>query len=122
MLHIDGFDIDAIPTWSVLFAFTTPEEYEMERLVIAERYEGEWQKYVVAQGGHCSCYEFDAVKWDAWIVDQEELVSMANGWLTGNDLERAAASFLAAYFGQRKWDEITEWNQAEAAAKRREEE
>lgn len=39
----------------ILYAHTTSEDYEMSRTIILEKEDGD--KYIVLEGGHCSCYD-----------------------------------------------------------------
>lgn len=59
---------------NILFAVTSPKDYEMERLLLLEDMpETEYGEYVLVEGYHCSCYGFDDTKWEATKYTREEL-------------------------------------------------
>lgn len=59
---------------NVVFSTTTPEDYEMDRLLLLENMpQTNWDEYVLAEGGHCSCYGFNETQWDATVFTEEEL-------------------------------------------------
>ena len=58
----------------VLFAKTSPTDYEMSRLLLLENMPNtDWNEYVLVEGWHCSCYGFDDTQWDAAVYTEEEL-------------------------------------------------
>lgn len=59
---------------NVLFATTSPSDYEMNRLILLEDMpDVNWNEYVLLEGYHCSCYGFDETRWDATVFTEEEL-------------------------------------------------
>ena len=59
---------------NILFATTSTEDYEMSRLILLERMpDTDYDEYVLIEGWHCSCYEFDDTEWEAIIFSREEL-------------------------------------------------
>ena len=58
----------------VLFATTTPVDYEMSRLLLLEDMpDTDWNEYVFVEGYHCSCYGFDDTQWEATVYTDKEL-------------------------------------------------
>ena len=59
---------------NVVFSTTTPENYEMSRLLLLEKMpQTKWDEYVLVEGGHCSCYGFDETQWDATVFSEAEM-------------------------------------------------
>ena len=45
-----------------VITYTSPIDYEMQRYILLEDIKGlEYDTYVIAEGGHCSCYDFDEI-------------------------------------------------------------
>lgn len=50
---------------NVLFATTSSRDYEMERLLLLEDMpDTEYNEFVLVEGYHCSCYDFDETNWE----------------------------------------------------------
>lgn len=65
---------DDIKMANILFATTSERDYEMLRLILLENMpDTKYDEYVLAEGGHCSCYDFDETEWDCIKVTEEEL-------------------------------------------------
>ena len=65
---------DDIKLANILFATTSTRDYEMCRLVLLENMPNtNYNEYVLAEGGHCSCYGFDEIEWDCIVLTQKEL-------------------------------------------------
>lgn len=65
---------DYIKLSNVLFATTSPCDWEMNRLLLLEHMpDTNYNEYVLAEGYHCSCYDFDETDWDCIVVTEEEL-------------------------------------------------
>lgn len=59
---------------NILFATTSPKDYEMDRLLLLEDMpETEYGEYVLVEGYHCSCYGFDDTRWEATKYTKDEL-------------------------------------------------
>ena len=59
---------------NVVFSTTTPEDYEMSRLLLLENMpQVNWDEYVLVEGWHCSCYGFDETQWDATVFSEAEM-------------------------------------------------
>ncbi len=66
--HID------IKPYNILYAVTSEPDYEMERLMLLEDMpETNYKEYVLVEGYHCSCYDFDDTNWEATVYTKEEL-------------------------------------------------
>ena len=59
----------------ILVAVTSEPDYEMERRILLKL---KYDKYVLVEGSHCSCYGFDDVEWSAIEYTRDELVKLAN--------------------------------------------
>jgi len=72
--------------YNIVVAGTSEPDYEMSRKILLERLEGlEYGEYVLLDGGHCSCYDFDETEWDAIVYEKEELIKLANADYNQND-------------------------------------
>lgn len=63
---------------NIVIAITTNPDYEMGRWMLLEPlYNDELYKkvnnYVICEGYHCSCYDFDDTKWEYCSYTKEEL-------------------------------------------------
>lgn len=65
---------------NIVFAWTSEPDYEMNRIMVLNNIEGidEWDEYLVLEGGHCSCYDFDETSWYGTVYTKQELQSLAN--------------------------------------------
>lgn len=81
---------------NVLFATTSERDYEMERLLLLEDMpDTKYDEYVLAEGYHCSCYNFDETEWVCIKVNDDELnkILEENNWGLRNRLKE----FLKKY-------------------------
>lgn len=81
---------------NILFATTSERDFDMERLLLLEDMpDTEYDEYVLAEGGHCSCYNFDEIEWDCIKVKDDELnkILEQNNWGLRNRLKE----FLKSY-------------------------
>ena len=59
---------------NILYSITSPSDYEMERLLLlTDMPNTEYGEYVLVEGSHCSCYDFDETQWEATVYSKEEL-------------------------------------------------
>ena len=83
---------------NVLFATTTEKDYEMERLLLLENMpDTNYDEFVLAEGYHCSCYDFDETDWDCIKLTRDELNKLLENI---NDLEilrKELKEFLSRY-------------------------
>jgi hypothetical protein len=71
---IDHKTLD-IKLHKIVCAYTTNPDYEMDRLILLEN---AYDSYVVVEGSHCSCYDFDETEWEAIEYTEEELKKLAS--------------------------------------------
>ena len=77
---------------NIIYAVTSELDYEMNRLIILE----ENYKYIILEGSHCSCYDFDEVIWNATeFKDLKEMKKYLNAENWG--LRRKAFEFMNYY-------------------------
>lgn len=71
------FDLDnfTILPHHILVAETSQPDYEMGRKILLEL---NYNQYVLVEGWHCSCYDFDDSEWDAIEYNEEELRKLAS--------------------------------------------
>lgn len=63
---------------NIVIAVTTKPDYEMNRYLLLEDLKDlEYGEFVIVEGGHCSCYDFDETQWDAIKYTKEELIKIA---------------------------------------------
>lgn len=85
-----------IEAHNILFATTSERDYEMERLLLLEDMQDtEYGEFILAEGGHCSCYNFDETEWDCIKVTKDELnkIIEQNDW----GLRKRLKEFLSSY-------------------------
>lgn len=81
---------------NILFAITSERDYNMERLLLLEDMQDtEYGEFILAEGGHCSCYDFDETEWDCIKVTKDELnkIIEQNDW----GLRKRLKEFLSSY-------------------------
>ena len=87
----------SIQLHNVLFATTSPSDYEMSRLILLEDMPDlNWNEYVLLEGYHCSCYGFDETRWDATVFTEEELNKLMEAEQYG-DLRKELEEFWKKY-------------------------
>ncbi|MCM3701867.1 hypothetical protein [Paenibacillus macerans] len=59
---------------NIIVACTSEPDYEMQRQILLEI---KYDKYVVLEGWHCSCYDFDETEWEAIEYTSQELKELA---------------------------------------------
>lgn len=103
MRIIKDFKLDQIPLWAAILAVTTPEDYNMERIIIASNLDDldKDENFIVVYGGHCCCYDFNDIEWDATTYTEMELCKLMQGWReTGGSLEKEVARLMINYLYQ----------------------
>lgn len=58
----------------IVTAYTSEPDYEMTRSILLKL---DYNTFVVLEGYHCSCYDFDDTEWDAIEYTEEELSKIA---------------------------------------------
>lgn len=78
---------EGIKPHQILVAITSEPDYEMDRKMLLENIEGLKQdEYLVLEGFHCSCYDFDDTDWSGAIYNKEELSKLAKADYNKNDV------------------------------------
>ena len=63
---------------NILFTYTSEIDYEMSRHILLESVEGiNYNEYLILEGYHCSCYDFDETDWTGTVYTEEELKKLA---------------------------------------------
>lgn len=86
---------------NVLYAITSNQDYSMDRIILLEGLPDlKYNEFVLVEGGHCSCYDFDQTTWDATKLTKEELLKFVekDNLYTYEDLRKKLHSFLKDYF------------------------
>lgn len=81
MKKIDYRTLDIKPH-NILVAYTTDPDYEMSRYILLEI---DYDKYVILEGYHCSCYGFDDTEWESIEYTNDELRKLANAVYNQNN-------------------------------------
>lgn len=79
MRKLENFKLDQLPLWQIVAVTTSPVDYEMDRTILVENYP-EGGEFTIVYGEHCSCFDFDGVRWEAIAYTPEELVRLAVLW------------------------------------------
>jgi len=66
----------------IVTAYTSEPDYEMSRQILLKM---ECDTFVVIEGSHCSCYDFDETEWEAIQYTGEELKKIAQADYNQND-------------------------------------
>lgn len=83
---------------NILFATTTERDYEMERLILLEDMpDTNYDEFVLAEGYHCSCYDFDETEWDCIKLTKAELEKMLENVEDYEILRKELKKFLSRY-------------------------
>lgn len=89
---------DDIKLHNIVFAYTTPRYYSMERILLLEDMPGtKYNEYVLVEGAHCSCYDFDDCTWDATVYTEEELHKLLEHISEYEDARPKLKDFLEDY-------------------------
>lgn len=83
---------------NILFCTTSDVGYSMERLMLLENMDNlQYGQYVLIEGYHCSCYDFDECTWDAIELNQEELITLLKNISEYENLRQELKKFLIHY-------------------------
>lgn len=64
-----------IEAHNIIYAEASEPDYEMGRKILLTY---TYDKYIVLEGWHCSCYDFNETEWEAIEYDAKEIVVLAN--------------------------------------------
>lgn len=68
----------AIKTWRIICAAQSEPNYSESRQILIYGGENSCEdKYILLDGGHCSCYGWPEVEWDAVEYTKDELLTLA---------------------------------------------
>lgn len=67
-----------IELWRIICASQSEPDYSEDRQILLYGGDGEWQdEYILLDGGHCSCYGWEEVEWDAVKYSRSELDALS---------------------------------------------
>ena len=88
---IKNFSLESVPQHKILLVVTSPDDYSMSHMIVAEDYPDVGDMTVI-EGYHCSCYGFDDTTWEAMTYTEKELKAVLLNWLSsGMDTEKLLA-------------------------------
>jgi len=74
-----------IDTWRVICATQSEPDYSENRQILL--YGGDFASssgpFVLLEGGHCSCYDWEEVEWDATEYTRDEILTLAESKSSG---------------------------------------
>lgn len=86
----------AIKTWRIICASQSEPYYSEDRQILIyagqDRYD---DGYMLLEGGHCSCYGWEEVDWNATAYSREELEALARSKTDGGCYEKSERMFWA---------------------------
>lgn len=86
--------VENIKAHQILFAITSEPDYEMDRTIVLEVRD----VFIIIQGGHCSCYDFDEIEWGATEYTGKELSKVIEQWTYGEEAD--LRPLLEKYIGE----------------------
>lgn len=85
--NANRFKYEGIKTHQILIVITSEPDYEMERKMLLTDIDGlKDDEYLLLEGVHCSCYDFDETEWDGTIYNSEELRKLAKAEYNKSDV------------------------------------
>lgn len=86
----------AIKTWRIICAAQSEPDYSEDRQVLIYAGENTWDdEYMLLDGGHCSCFDWDEVDWNATVYSREELEALARSKADGGCYYESERMFWA---------------------------
>lgn len=85
--NANRFKKEGIKPHQIVLAYTSEPYYEMHRKILLSDIEGlDYNEFVLLEGYHCSCYDFDETEWVGTIYTTDELFKLANADYNKNSL------------------------------------
>ncbi|GAA0071758.1 hypothetical protein UT300003_32830 [Clostridium sardiniense] len=85
--NANRFKREGIKPHQILVTITSEPDYEMYKNVLLADIEGlECDEYLLLNGYHCSCYDFDETDWEGTVYTSEELKKLAQADYNKNNL------------------------------------
>lgn len=68
-----------IPISDIILSYTQDDGYESQRNFLLETYGNSkvGEDYIIIEGSHCSCYDFDDTYWEFTAYNHDELIKIA---------------------------------------------
>lgn len=86
-VNTDRFKREGIKLHQVVVAITTEPDWEMGRRLLLTDVEGlEYGEYLLLEGWHCSCYDFDETQWEGIVYTRDELRRLAESDYNKHDV------------------------------------
>jgi hypothetical protein len=80
MKKIELKNLNGYSIYDVIYARTSPLDYEMEREILLHK----GDSFIYLEGGHCSRYDFDDTIWEGFEYTLDEVEELAkyddSGW------------------------------------------
>lgn len=93
------FKLECVPLEKVAVVLTSDADYEESRLIFVEDFP-DYGEYLIVDGGHCSCYGWGDVTWDATFLNLRELGLLLLAWdKQSYGLEARMASMIRSVLG-----------------------
>ncbi len=84
---------------NVLFATTTEKDWEMKRLLLLEDMpDTNHDEFILVEGYHCSCYDFDDTNWECTKLTKAELDKLLENTQDWELLRKELKEFLERYW------------------------
>lgn len=83
---------------NVVFETISQRGCDVERLLLLEYMPNtSWDEFVLAEGAHCSCYDFDETEWNCIKLTWDELNKLLKNIGEHETLRKELKEFLAKY-------------------------
>lgn len=85
--NANRFKNEGIKPHQILVAITSEPDYEMDRNILLTDIDGlEHDEYLLLEGSHCSCFDFDDTDWNGIVYNSDELRKLANSDYNKNNI------------------------------------
>lgn len=85
--NVNIFKKIGIKPHQIILSNTTIEDYEAHRELLLDDIDDiNFDEYLLLEGGHCSCYDFDETEWCGTVYTREELLTLANAKYNTNNI------------------------------------